>query len=626
MTDISSRIPPGPIEQKWDSCIRTLDLVAPANRRRYEVLVVGAGLAGCALASTMAEQGYRVKILTLLDSPRRSHSVAAQGGINAAKNYCNDGDSVYRMFCDALKGGDFRAREANVYRLAQLSNQVLNHTVAQGVPYAREYGGGLANRSFGGVQVSRTFYARGQTGQQLLNAAHGSLLRQVARGQVQLLCRREMVDLIVDGGRANGVISRHLLSGEIEAHTADAVVIASGGYSSVYYLSSNALGSNATAIWRCHKRGALIANPSFVQFHPTCLPETGPTQSKLTLMSEGLRNDGRVWVPVRAEDGRVPNQIPEDERDYYLERLYPDYGNLVPRDIASREALAICQAGYGVGPTRRSVYLDFKDTSKDLLRTRYGNLFEMYQEITGEDPYKIPMRIFPAAHFSMGGLWVDYHLRTNISGLFALGEANYADHGANRLGANSLLQTLVDGLFVAPLTVADELARLGPRTVVMETAEALRREAEVETGRLVASYGERTPRDFHRSLGEILRDHVGVKRSASGLQSAIDEVRVLRREFDQNLRVVGEANDLNNQVEQAGRVRDFLELGELIAHDALYREECCGSHFRSDLPAERNDERFAHVAAWEWGGEASKPRLHREELNFEELQPARRTY
>lgn len=626
LDSLSPRIPPGPLEQKWDSCLRQLNLVAPSNRRHFEILVVGAGLAGCAFASTAAEQGYHVKVLTILDSPRRSHSVAAQGGINAALNYCNDGDSVYRMFKDTLKGGDFRSREANVYRLAQLSGAVLHHTVAQGVPYAREYGGGLANRSFGGVQVSRTFYARGQTGQQLLLATYGALSRQVARGQIELLCRREMLDLIVSEGRARGVICRHLLSGDIEMHTADAVVIASGGYSSVYYLSSNAVGSNATALWRCHRRGALMANPSLVQFHPTCLPEVGPTQSKLTLMSEGLRNDGRVWVPSRPDDNRAPDQIPEAERDYYLERLYPNYGNLVPRDIASREALAICQLGKGVGPTRRAVFLDFRDTPRELLKSRYGNLFDMYQEIMGEDPYQTPMRIFPAAHFSMGGLWVDYHLRTNLAGLFALGEANYSDHGANRLGANSLLQTLVDGLFVAPLTVADELARLGPSTFPKDEAQRLRQEAVEETRGFLNHSGALTPRYFHRALGEILRDMVGVKRDAAGLGKALESIRVLREQFQTNLKVVGRADDLNSQLELAGRTRDFLELGELMTLDALYREECCGSHYRADLPFQRDDERFAHVAAWEWTGSPSSPRLHREDLKFEEVDPVERVY
>jgi succinate dehydrogenase flavoprotein subunit len=621
-----SRVPSGPIEEKWDCCQRQLRLMAPGNRRKFRILVIGAGLAGCAVASTMGELGYQVQVMTILDSPRRSHSVAAQGGMNAAKNYCNDGDSVYRMFRDTLKGGDFRSREANVYRLAQLSTSVLNHTVAQGVPYAREYGGCLANRSFGGVQVSRTFYARGQTGQQLLLAAHGALLRQVSQGHVELFCRWEMLDLIVWRGRACGVVARHLLTGRIEVFTADAVVMASGGYSSVYYLSSNAIGSNATAIWRCHKRGALMANPSLVQFHPTCLPETGPTQSKLTLMSEGLRNDGRVWVPRQEGDGRQPNEIPEEERDYYLERLYPNYGNLVPRDIASREALAICLEGLGVGPTRRAVYLDFKDTPNDLLEARYGNLFDMYEEITSEDPYQVPMRIFPAAHFSMGGLWVDYHLRTNLSCLFALGESNYSDHGANRLGANSLLQTLVDGLLVAPLTVADELARCGPQSVPDDVLHNARQEVEDETVRLVRCDGEKSPRDFHRALGEILRDHVGVKRDAIGLQKAAEAIQGLRQEFQMNLRVVGASQDLNNQLEMAGRTRDFLEMGQLMTKDALYRRECCGSHHRADLPSERNDEEFGHVAVWEWSGDPTTPKLHLEQLDFEEIVPTKRVY
>jgi succinate dehydrogenase / fumarate reductase flavoprotein subunit len=476
------------------------------------------------------------------------------------------------------------------------------------------------------VQVSRTFYARGQTGQQLLNAAHGSLLRQVADGRVRLLCRREMLDLVVLQGRARGVICRNLISGEIEFHEADLVAVASGGYSSVYYLSSNAIGSNASAIWRCHRRGALMANPSLMQFHPTCLPEVAPTQSKLTLMSEGLRNDGRVWVPAQPNDQRPPGQIPENERDYYLERLYPNYGNLVPRDIASREALSICQAGLGVGSTGRAVYLDFRDTAPELLKSRYGNLFDMYEEITGEDPYRGPMRIFPAAHFSMGGLWVDYHLRTNIRGLFALGEANCSDHGANRLGANSLLQTLVDGLFVAPLTIADELADLGPGEPAGEQAEAARRAAEEETRRWLTLKGRRSPRDFHRALGEVLRDRVGVKRDASGLEKALEAIRQLRQEFASDLRVCGRAEEMNGQLEQAGRTRDYLELGELMALDALERHECCGAHFRSDLPERRDDERFSHVAAWEWTGDPSRPAMHREPLSFSEIQPEHRTY
>lgn len=623
---LNARVPDGPLAEKWRRCLSGLSLVSPSRRRHFTVLVVGGGLAGCSLAATLGEQGYRVRLLTILDSPRRSHSVAAQGGMNAAKNYCNDGDSIYRMFVDTLKGGDFRSREANVYRLAELSGAVLDHTVAQGVPYAREYGGALANRSFGGVQVSRTFYARGQTGQQLLQACHGSLLRQVAAGQVQVLPRREMLDLVVGQDRACGVVCRNLVNGEIETFAADVVVMASGGYSSVYYLSSNAIGSNATAIWRCHRRGALMANPSFIQFHPTCLPETGPTQSKLTLMSEGLRNDGRVWVPKRLADERAPAEIPEEERDYYLERLYPNFGNLVPRDIASREALAVCQAGYGVGPTRQAVYLDFRDTNPELLKVRYGNLFDMYEEIVGEDPYKIPMRIFPAAHFSMGGLWADYHLRTSITGLFAIGEANCADHGANRLGANSLLQTLVDGLFIAPLTVADELARLGPAAAANDEMEHARQQATDEMGTYLRRPGSRTPRDFHRALGQILRDRVSLRRDEAGLRSALDEIGKLHREFSTDLKVVGAAGELNAQLEAAGRVRDYLELGQLMAIDALARRECCGAHFRSDLPDRRDDEQFAYVSAWRWGGNPTSPILQREPLQFEELTPVQRSY
>lgn len=623
---LRSRVPEGPIEQKWDRCVANLKLVAPSNRRRYHVLVVGAGLAGCSFAASMAEQGYRVTVLTILDSPSRSHSVAAQGGINAASPYRNDGDGVWRMFADALKGGDFRAREANVYRLAQLSPKVLDHTVAIGVPYAREYGGQLATRSFGGVQVSRTFYARGQTGQQLLRSTHGQLLRQVAAGRVDLLCRHEMLDLIVSQGRACGVVCRDLVTGATKALHADVVVMASGGYSSVYYLSSNAVASNATAIWRCHRRGALFANPSLMQFHPTCLPEIAPTQSKLTLMSEGLRNDGRVWVPRRSGDTRDPADIPDSERDYYLERLYPKFGNLVPRDIASREALAVCQAGFGVGPTKMAVYMDFRDTPRELLESRYGNLFEMYEEITGEDPYKTPMRISPAAHFSMGGLWVDYHLRSNLAGLFAIGEANCADHGANRLGANSLLQTLVDGLFVAPLTVADELADLGVAPPAKEASdEALARVNEESQGYL-KSRGDRTPRDIHRSLGEILRNHVGVKRDADHLGQALVSIQKLRQEFESNLRVPGGGDQINLQLEIAGRTRDFLELAELMALDALQRLECCGAHFRADLANRRDDDNFAHVSAWEWGGTPSQPTRHQEELAFEAITPVQRNY
>lgn len=620
------RVPCGPLEKKWERCVANLKLVAPSNRRHYRILVVGAGLAGCSLASAMAEQGYQVTLLTILDSPRRSHSVAAQGGINASTPYRTDGDSVRRMFLDALKGGDFRARESSVYRLAQLSPQVLNHTVAIGVPYAREYGGQLATRSFGGVQVSRTFYARGQTGQQLLNAAHGQLMRQVELGQVTLFCRHEMLDLVVAQDRACGAVCRDLLNGDLKTLLADAVVIASGGYSSVYYLSSNAIASNATAIWRCHRRGALFANPSLMQFHPTCLPEIAPTQSKLTLMSEGLRNDGRVWVPKRAGDERPPAAIPEEERDYYLERLYPNFGNLVPRDIASREALAVCQAGFGVGPTKMAVYLDFRDTPDELLKSRYGNLFDMYEEIVGEDPYRAPMRISPAAHFSMGGLWVDYHLRTNLRGLFAIGEANCADHGANRLGANSLLQTLVDGLFIAPVTVADELAHLGPAPDCKARARDAQEEVKAETHSFLSCRGTRTASEFHRTLGSILRNFVGVKRDQQGLTCSLEAIRDLRREFSEDLLVPGSAESFNHQLEIAGRVRDFFELAELMVLDAIERRECCGAHFRADLPDARDDENFAHVSAWEWTGDPSAPRLHKEKLEFEEVAPVKRKY
>lgn len=621
-----SRVPEGPITEKWDRCQASLKLVAPSNRRHYHVLVVGAGLAGCSLASTMAEHGYSATVLTILDSPRRSHSVAAQGGVNAATPYRTDGDSVWRMFVDTLKGGDFRSREAGVYRLAQLSPKVLNHTVAVGVPYAREYGGQLDTRSFGGVQVSRTFYARGQTGQQLLQGAHGQLMRQVDAGQVQILCRHEMLDLVVANGRACGIVCRDLVSGEWKTLFADAVVIASGGYSSVYYLSSNAVASNATAVWRCHRRGALFANPSLMQFHPTCLPEIGPTQSKLTLMSEGLRNDGRVWVPKKKGDDREPGQIPDEERDYYLERLYPNFGNLVPRDIASREALAVCQAGFGVGATRMAVYLDFRDTADDVLKTRYGNLFDMYEEIVGEDPYRAPMRISPAAHFSMGGLWVDYHLRTNLPGLFAIGEANCADHGANRLGANSLLQTLVDGLFVSPLTVADELAALGRAPAAIGEAEEALEQVKRETRALLEPQGKRTARDFHRALGTILRDAVGVKRDEGRLNQALASIRSLRGEFAEDLLVPGTAEQFNHQLELAGRTRDFLELAELMTLDALERKECCGAHYRSDLRNERDDENFAHTSAWEWSGDPSRPIRHQENLTFEEIDPVKRHY
>ncbi len=621
------RIPPGPLPAKWTACQASLRLISPANRGRYQVLVIGAGLAGAGCATALAEQGYRVSLMTILDSPRRSHSVAAQGGINGAKNYPNDGDSVLRMYRDTFRGGDFRAREASVYRLAELSSRVIDYCASQGIPFAREYGGSLGNRSFGGVQVSRTFYARGATGQQLLLGVYGALMRQVEAGRVQLWPRREMLDLVVEGERARGVICRNLLNGELEAYAADVVVIATGGYSSVYYLCTNALNSNASAIWRCHRRGAWLANPSLVQFHPTCLPELSASQSKLTLMSEGLRNDGRVWVPQQAGDARPAQEIPEAERDYYLERLYPNYGNLVPRDIASRAAMTVLDEGRGVGLGGRAVYLDFRACSRERLEEQYGNLFAMYREITAEDPYLVPMRISPAPHFSMGGLWVDYHLRTNLPGLFALGEANCADHGANRLGANSLLQTLVDGLFVAPLVIADELAAQGPSRI--DTSHPLFQTRLEEAQRRLDDYlhrsGTRTPQEFHRALGEILRRQVGLSRTEERLSQAAAALRELREAYRTDL-LIPPGTGLNQHLERAGRVDDFLELAELMVVDARARRECCGAHFRADLPEARNDEEFAYVAAWEWTGEPGRPRLHKETLRFELTHPMARSY
>lgn len=626
---LDARIPEGDVSQKWQICQRHLQLISPARRRGFRVLVVGAGLAGSGVASTLAEQGYQVEVLTLLDSPRRSHSVAAQGGMNGAKNYANDGDSVLRMFRDTLRGGDFRAREASVYRLAELSCRVVDYCAAQGIPLAREYGGGLVNRSFGGVQVSRTFYARGQTGQQLLNGVHGALMRQVGEGRVRLRTRQEMLDLVVEEGRARGVVVRCLLSGKLEFLEADCVVIATGGYSSVYQLSTNAINSNASAIWRCHRQGAWMANPCFVQFHPTSLPEEGSYQSKLTLMSESLRNDGRVWVPLQKGDTRPPQEIAESERDYYLERLYPAYGNLVPRDIASREALAICREGRGVGASGKAVYLDFGDALKRVgqavLHERYGNLFQMYHEITDEDPYRVPMRISPAAHFSMGGLWVDYHLQSNIAGLFVLGEANFADHGANRLGANSLLQTLVDGLFVAPLTLGHYFATTKLSTSVSPSmvSQALQ-SCQSRLQKLCDSQGERTPRSFHVELGELMRNLVGVSRNRRDLEEALTLLEDLKDRYFRQLRVGGAALDFNRELEYAGRVQDFLELARLIAIDALHRQECCGAHFRSDLEASRQDEAFAYVAAWQWRD--GEPLLHQEPLEFQAMPLQKRSY
>jgi succinate dehydrogenase / fumarate reductase, flavoprotein subunit len=635
--ELRSRIPDGPIEQKWDKHRFEMKLVNPANKRKYTVIVVGTGLAGGAAAATLSELGYNVKCFCFQDSPRRAHSIAAQGGINAAKNYRNDGDSVYRLFYDTVKGGDFRAREANVYRLAQISVDIIDQCVAQGVPFAREYGGLLANRSFGGAQVSRTFYARGQTGQQLLLGAYQALEKEVTRGGVTMYPRTEMLDLVVIDGRARGIIVRDMVTGRIESHAADAVVLGTGGYGNVFYLSTNAKGSNVTAIWRAHKRGAAFANPCYTQIHPTCIPVSGDYQSKLTLMSESLRNDGRVWVPKRAGDQRRPDQIPESERDYYLERRYPSFGNLAPRDIASRAAKAVCDEGRGVGPGGLGVYLDFADAIRRLgagaIRERYGNLFEMYQRITDEDPYRVPMRIFPAVHYTMGGLWVDYNLMSTIPGLHVIGEANFSDHGANRLGASALMQGLADGYFILPSTVSDYLASAKPAPVDTSHPEFRRIEGEVaeRTRTFLSIKGKRTVDSFHRELGRIMWEKCGMARNAAGLQEALVRIPELREEFWRNVNVPGSDAELNQALEKAGRVADFLELGELMCRDALHREESCGGHFREeyqteDGEAKRDDERFAYVAAWEHTGDLQSPRLHKEPLDFEYVHLAQRSY
>jgi succinate dehydrogenase / fumarate reductase flavoprotein subunit len=621
---MNSRVPSGPLAEKWTHCVAGLRLLAPARRSRYRVVIVGAGLAGCSLAAALGELGYSVVVLTMLDSPRRSHSAAAQGGINACKNYANDGDNVWRMFADTLRGGDFRAREASVYRLAELSTKVIDHCTALGVPFAREYGGGLRNRSFGGVQVSRTFYARGETGHQLLVGAHAALSRQIASGRVQVLTRTEMVDLCLEEGRVQGILARNLVSGELQALPAHAVVMATGGYSSVYYLSTNAVHSNASAIWRCHRRGAWMANPSLVQFHPTCLPEQGENQCKLTLMSEALRNDGRCWVPKQPGESRRPDQIPESERDYFLERMYPQYGNLVPRDIAARASLEMVRQNLGVGATQGAVYLDFAGRPREVLRDRYSNLFQMYREITGADPYSQPMEIAPAAHFSMGGLWVDYHLRTNLPGLFCVGESNCADHGANRLGANSLLQTLVDGWFIAPLTVADELAGLETRLASPDgpAFEALKQQFRARVGAWLDRDGSLTPMEVHRQLGQILRREVGLSRNSAGLRQAAQDIDELSQTFRDGVKIGQASESLHLGLEQALRVQDFLELGQLMVADAQHRQESCGSHFREDFSEGRDDDKLCHVSAWEWGN--SEP--HREPLEFTELPLSKRSY
>ena len=635
---LDAKIPSGPLAAKWETHRFEMKLVNPANKRKFSVIVVGSGLAGASAAASLSELGYQVSCFCFQDSPRRAHSIAAQGGINAAKNYRNDGDSVQRLFYDTIKGGDFRAREANVYRLAQVSVDIIDQCVAQGVPFAREYGGLLANRSFGGAQVSRTFYARGQTGQQLLLGAYQALEKEIARGGVTMYSRHEMLELVVVDGKARGIIVRDMLTGELESHAADAVILATGGYGNVFYLSTNAKGCNVTATWRAHKKGAAFANPCFTQIHPTCIPVAGDHQSKLTLMSESLRNDGRVWVPKRREDcDKDPSQIPEADRDYYLERKYPSFGNLSPRDIASRAAKEACDDGRGVGPGGRGVYLDFADAINRLgrkaIEERYGNLFEMYQRITDEDPYTRPMRIYPAVHYTMGGLWVDYNLMSSIPGLHVLGEANFSDHGANRLGASALMQGLADGYFVIPYTLGDYLATNTLEKVTTDHPEfrAAKEAVETRTKRLLSINGTRTVDSFHRELGKIMWEKCGMARDAKGLQEALKEIPALREQFWRDVKVLGSAEGLNQSLEKAGRVADFLEFAELMCLDALQREESCGGHFRTeyqteDGEAKRDDERFAYVAAWEYAGEGKAPILNKEPLTFENVHLSTRSY
>lgn len=634
---LDPKIPSGPLPEKWDRHRFEMKLVNPANRRKFRIIVVGSGLAGASAAATLAEQGYNVDCFCYQDSPRRAHSIAAQGGINAAKNYQNDGDSVFRLFYDTIKGGDFRAREANVYRLAQISANIIDQCVALGVPFAREYGGQLANRSFGGAQVSRTFYARGQTGQQLLLGAYSALSRQIGAGRVRMHPRTEMLDLVVVDGHAKGIITRDLVTGKIEAWAGDAVLLCTGGYSNVFFLSTNAAGCNVTATFRAYKRGAGFANPCFTQIHPTCIPPQGDHQSKLTLMSESLRNDGRIWVPKKPGDKRDPREIPEDERDYYLERMYPSFGNLCPRDIASRAAKRVCDEGRGVGPGGLGVYLDFSDAikrlGKDVVRDRYGNLFDMYREITNEDPYEVPMRIYPAPHYTMGGLWVDYNLMSTIPGLHVLGEANFSDHGANRLGASALMQGLADGYFIIPATLPHYLAEHGGRKAstdhpaFKEAMESVERRIR----KLLSVKGKRSPISFHRQLGRMLWDKCGMSRNAKGLNELLQEIPALREEFWENVNVTGDNESLNVALERAGRVADFLEFAELMVRDALAREESCGGHFREEYQTEegealRDDENFAHVAVWEYQGDDKPPVRHIEPLHFEYVKPTTRSY
>ncbi len=670
MSKLDSKIPPGPIDKKWTYHKGHMRIVAPANKRRIDIIVVGTGLAGGAAAASLAEMGYNVKAFCFQDSARRAHSIAAQGGINAAKNYMNDGDSTYRLFYDTVKGGDYRAREANVYRLAEVSANIIDQCVAQGVPFARDYGGLLDNRSFGGVQVSRTFYARGQTGQQLLLGAYSALMRQVGKGAVQMFDRHEMLDVVVVGGKARGIIARNLITGEIERHGAHAVLLCTGGYGNVFFLSTNAMGSNVTAAWKAHKRGAFFGNPCFTQIHPTCIPVSGTHQSKLTLMSESLRNDGRIWVPAKLEDAKAIREgkkkgsdIPEADRDYFLERRYPAFGNLVPRDVASRAAKERCDAGFGVNKTGEAVYLDFsaaierygkqqanilklENPSKEKIRElgeaivseKYGNLFDMYENIVGENPYKEAMKIYPAVHYTMGGLWVDYNLQTTVPGLFALGEANFSDHGANRLGASALMQGLADGYFVIPYTVGDYLAddiRTGPIKTDTPEFDAAEKEVKDRINHFLSNKGTKPVDDFHRALGKVMWDKCGMARNEQGLKQAIQEIRAIREDFWKNVRVPGKANEFNQELEKAGRVADFLELGELMCMDALHRNESCGGHFREEYQetegaqqgeAKRDDANFAYVAAWEWLGEAGKAELHKEPLTFDEVKLTQRSY
>jgi succinate dehydrogenase / fumarate reductase, flavoprotein subunit len=634
---LDGRVPAGPIENLWDKHKFEMKLVNPANKRKYNIIMVGTGLAGGSGAATLAELGYNVQAFCFQDSPRRAHSIAAQGGINAAKNYQNDGDSIFRLFYDTVKGGDFRSREANVYRLAEISLNIIDQCVAQGVPFAREYGGTLDNRSFGGAQVSRTFYARGQTGQQLLLGAYQAMEKQIAAGKIQMFSRHEMLDLVVVDGQARGIIARDLVTGKIEAYWADAVVLGTGGYGNVFYLSTNAKGCNVTANWRAYKHGALFANPCFTQIHPTCIPVTGEYQSKLTLMSESLRNDGRIWVPKAKGDKRPPGKIPPEERDYFLERKYPSFGNLVPRDVASRNAKAVCDEGRGVGESGYGVYLDFADAIQRLgahtIKERYGNLFDMYERITAEDPYKVPMRIYPASHYTMGGLWVDYDLQSTIPGLYVVGEANFSDHGANRLGASALMQGLADGYFILPYTIGDYLAKtkLSKLDATHAAFTDAMRNVECQVKRLLEINGTRTVDSFHRELGKIMWEYCGMSRTAEGLTQALEKIPQLREQFWREVRVLGSGADFNQSLEKAGRVADFFELAELMCLDALERNESCGGHFREEYQtpegeALRDDEHYSYIAAWEFKGAGERPEMHKEPLNFEYVHPSQRSY